>query len=102
MRTKKQIRKGKISRVVWSYVLFFMSLVMLTLTYLTLQYSDKIYQMGLFGLSNPDKQSQWLINMICILFAITGVMLFVSGLFVILNRKIRHHEYVERIHSSKV
>lgn len=102
MRTKKQIRKGRISRVIWSYVLFFMALVMFTLVYLTLEYSEKIYQMGLFGLSNIDKQSKWLIMMICGLFVITGIMLFISGLFVLMNRKIRHHEYVERLHSTRV
>ena len=102
MRTKKQIRKGRISRVIWSYVLFFMALMMFTLVYLTLEYSEKIYQMGLFGLSNIDKQSEWLIMMICGLFVITGIMLFISGLFVLMNRKIRHHEYVERLHSTRV
>ena len=38
----------------------------------------------------------------CALFVFAAIMLFISGLFVILNRKIRHHSYVERPHSSRV
>lgn len=102
MRTKKQIRKGRISRVIWSYVLFGLSFVMFALAYLTIEYSGKISEMGLFGLTNFDNQSKYLITMICVILGITGIMLFVSGLFVILNRKVRHHGYVARPHSSSV
>ena len=102
MRTKKQIRKGRRLRVILSYVLFALSLIMFTLAYLLLQYSDKIHKIGLLGLNQLDGKSYGLIVFICIIFVITGVMLFISGLFVILNRKVRHHEYVERPHSSRV
>lgn len=102
MRTKKQIRKGKVVRVIWSYVLFALSIIMVTLAYLTLEYSDKICEMGLLGLSTMDKQSEGLIMFMCALFVFVAIMLFISGLFVILNRKVRHHSYVERPHSSRV
>ena len=54
MRTKKQIRKGKVARVIWSYVLFALAVIMVTLAYLTLEYSDKICEMGLLGLTSMD------------------------------------------------
>lgn len=97
MRTKKQIRHGVQLRVIIGFSLMIVASLMLILGYLAHE-----YDFAFIEVLRENTTSQSILTVITIIWFVVAVILFAAGLLVIVFKAIRHHDYVEREHSSRV
>lgn len=97
MRTKKQIRQGVKNRIITGYILMIVAAILLTLGYLALEYDFVVVR-----ILKENFTSTTILVLVSIVWFAVATALFISGMLVIYFRAIRHHEYVERPHSSEV
>lgn len=97
MRTKKRIREDKKNRIVLGFSLMILSLVMIVSGYLAHEYDMFIVQV-----LRENFTSKSILTIVTIVWFSVSIILFAAGLLVIILRAVRHHDYVERPHSSRV
>ena len=97
MRTKKEIRQEKSQRILIGFILMILSSIMLIVGYLAHEYN-----FGFIEVLRENATSKTILTVVTIIWFVVSIILLAAGLIVILFRKVRHHDYVERRYSSRV
>ena len=97
MRTKKEIRNGVSLRITIGFILMTISALMLIFGYLAHEYNYPVVE-----ILKENTTSQTILIITTIIWFAVAILLFTGGLIVILFRSIRHHDYVERVYSSRI
>lgn len=95
MRTRNEIRIANKMRPVTGVIFIMFSCVMIILGYLALEFKPNFIQ-------NLISSSMLVLVLISIIWFISALVLLLGGYLIIINKKVRYHEYVKRPYTSNV
>lgn len=97
MRTKKQIRRGQKMRPIIGFALMTLGVLMMIGGYIVLVYDGAFLDNLKSGGLNVA-----LLTIIIVAWFVSAIVMFFGGFLVKINWSVKHHDYEERPHSSRV